>query len=98
MGTRALDNRWLKVGLGCLAVAFCMGNSCLDPCQQLADKICSCETTAADKQTCSRQVTLIQSNRQSDNPEKLKCQQYLLDCECRALKEGHLEKCGLSRE
>jgi hypothetical protein len=98
METRTPRWRWFKVGLGCLAVTFCMGSSCLDPCQQLADKICSCEANATDKQTCTRQVAIIAANRKPNNNELVACQQFLLNCECRALKAGDLQACGLSRE
>ncbi len=97
MHTVRPKNIWrlaLALGLG----LFCMGSSCLNPCQQLADKICSCEATEADKQACRRQVQTQQANYQPTNPQRIECQQMLTQCECRALKEGNLKACGLSRE
>lgn len=81
-----------------LGAGLCMGSSCLNPCQQLAQKICSCEPTTAEQQACTRQAQLQQDQRTLTNEDRLYCQQTLVNCECRALKEGKLEVCGLSRE
>lgn len=78
--------------------AFCMGTNCLNPCQQLATKICSCEANETDKQACNRQVQIQQDQRQLSNPERQFCFDRFQACECRDLKAGNLEQCGLARE
>lgn len=80
------------------ACALSMGGSCLNPCQQLSDKICSCEPTEFERQSCRTQSTTQQNQRQLTNDDRLFCQKTLVECECRALAEGRLEVCGLSRE
>jgi hypothetical protein len=81
-----------------LGGGLCMGTSCLNPCEQLAQKICSCESTESERQACTRQAKIQQDQRQIDNDDRLFCQKTLGTCECRALAEGRLEVCGLSRE
>ena len=84
MHTVRLKKIWrpaLALGLG----LFCMGSSCLNPCQQLADKICSCEATEADKQACRRQVQTQQANYQPTNQQRIECQRMSTQFECRAL-------------
>ena len=81
-----------------LVCGAAMGTSCLNPCEQLAEKICGCEATELERQACKRQAKIQQDQRQLGNEDRLLCQQLLASCECRALKEGKLEVCGLSRE
>jgi len=92
------SGRILKLCFGVVVVVFCMGSSCLDPCKQLADKICCCQPAAAERQACTRQATIQEGQRTPSNPQRLACNRYLTSCECRALQAGHLESCGLSRE
>lgn len=83
-----------------LTAPFVMGGSCLDPCSQLAQKICSCLPTAAEQASCNQEAT-IQQNARSNTlqaTDRTYCTQKLSECECRALKEGNLAACGLARE
>lgn len=95
---RTSKKPWWRLALALGLGLFCMGSSCLNPCQQLADKICSCESTEAEKQACRRQVQTQQNNYTLKNEQRLECQRMLTRCECRELKAGNLEICGLSRE
>ncbi len=75
-----------------------MGQNCLNPCQQLATKICSCAETSAEQQACNAQVTVQQGNRTAGNADLLKCQEAFRTCECRGLNAGDLASCGLAKE
>lgn len=84
----------LVMGLGLTT----MGSSCLNPCEQLADKICSCEPTEAERQACKRQASIQKDQREIRNEDRIECQKFMTTCQCRALEEGKLEACGLSRD
>ena len=78
--------------------ALLSGSSCLDPCRQVADKVCSCEATEPDKQACRRQVEVQAAQRPPKPEQRVQCQRFMTTCECRELRAGNLAACGLARE
>lgn len=90
--------RAVRLAAALCVVVFGMGNNCFNPCQQLADKICACQPTEAERQACTREAQTQADQRTLSNDDRLFCQQAWRTCECRALEEGRLEQCGLSRE
>ena len=83
---------------GCTLALLLSGSSCLNPCEQLADKICSCQSSENQRLACKRETKLQQDQRTLSNADRLGCQEFLRTCECRAIAEGRLEACGLARE
>ncbi|MEW5853500.1 MAG: hypothetical protein AB2A00_32285 [Myxococcota bacterium] len=75
-----------------------MGSSCINPCEMLAEKICSCLPTDVERQACSREAKLQAGQRDLDNPQRIACQGFYAQCECRDLEEQRWAECGLSRE
>ncbi len=81
-----------------LLLLFCAGGSCLNPCQQVADKVCACEVGEPEKQACRRQVQVQSGQTELTPQQRLNCQAWLTTCECRELEKGNLKACGLARE
>ncbi|MCC7109590.1 MAG: hypothetical protein IT382_09900 [Deltaproteobacteria bacterium] len=69
--------------------------ACQDPCVALAERICSCEPTASDRQTCrTYRVVNQQSQVQIDDADRDFCEAKLQTCSCGALDENDLDACG----
>jgi hypothetical protein len=80
-----------------------LASACGDPCRQLADRICNCELTAAQRQTCRRDRIESQTNDPlrlgpaSTPAEQDVCIAALQTCTCEALDENRVELCGYTR-
>jgi len=96
--TRTPLHKIVSLAACLLGAALTMGSSCLDPCEQLAQKICSCEPTQAERDSCTREATLQKNQIQLSTEERLRCTDYLRQCECRDIRNGEIQNCGLSRE
>lgn len=89
-----------------LVVAFVIGTqaACTDPCRQLADRICNCELTAAQRQTCRQDRIDTQSNDPlrlgptTTSEQQDACIAALETCTCAALDENKTELCGYTND
>jgi hypothetical protein len=83
--------------------ALASASACTDPCRQLADRICNCELTAAQRQTCRADRIDSQANDPlrlgptSDTAEQDVCIAALETCTCAALDENKTELCGYTK-
>jgi hypothetical protein len=83
------------------ALALCttalqLYTACSDPCMDLANAICDCETTARAQQTCKQRVTNVANQRTASQAEQDRCNTLLGSCTCDELSAGHLAACGLT--
>ena len=79
--------------------------ACTDPCRQLADRICNCELTAAQRQTCRQDRIDTQSSTDPLNlgatttsEQQDACIAALETCTCAALDENKTELCGYTND
>lgn len=78
-----------------LAPALLFGAGCQDPCVVLAERICNCEPTPADRRNCrTDRIVNRQSQVQIDEADRTFCEQKLESCECTDIDENRLEQCG----
>jgi hypothetical protein len=88
--------------LGQLAIglaAIHLLSACPDPCTQLAQRICNCEPTTADRRACVEERVNNQRDKiELSDADKEFCADKLETCDCRAIDENDLEKCGFVPE
>ena len=76
-----------------LAASFATG--CQDPCVALAERICNCEPTPADRRSCRNEnIVNRQSQVQIDDEDRNFCEAKLDSCECTDIDENRLDQCG----
>jgi hypothetical protein len=73
---------------------------CDDECGALADKICQCEPTLAERESCRVELEAQQSNQAlpPSDEQKAVCAAALETCTCDALDENRTDLCGFTRE
>ena len=68
---------------------------CTDPCVTLAERICNCEPTAADRRSCvNNRITNQQGNVVISDADRSVCTAALDTCTCAALDVNDLSACG----
>ncbi|MBI1946059.1 MAG: hypothetical protein HYS27_10205 [Deltaproteobacteria bacterium] len=69
--------------------------ACQDPCVVLAERICACEPTEADRRSCRNdRIVNRQSQVTIDDADRDLCEAKLATCTCGALDENDLDACG----
>lgn len=86
---------WLTtIAWGALA-AFTGG--CQDPCVTLAERICNCQPTLNERETCRRErIATQQSVVVIDAADRALCEAKLDTCNCTALDTNDLDACGFA--
>lgn len=90
----------MKVGLSVVGSAVALVFSvviggCQDPCVELAQRICNCESTAANRRQCvSDRITSQQGNVDINDADREVCAAKLDTCTCAALDDNDLDACG----
>ncbi len=80
--------------------------ACDDPCKTLAKRICNCEPTNVDRRACEQDRITNQEGGGPFQKSKIEitdadrevCAQKLETCDCQAVDQNDLEKCGFVRE
>lgn len=67
---------------------------CDGPCQDLAEKICSCEPNTPRERSCL--VTVDTAVRDPLDSDSARCEELLKTCSCAALDRGDFAACGLT--
>lgn len=76
-----------------------LGSGCPDPCVTLAERICNCEATAAERRACiTDRVTNQQSTVDVDVDDRDFCNAKLATCSCAALDQNNLAACGFAND
>jgi hypothetical protein len=84
----------LAVVFGALLSAA-LSAACQDPCVQLAERICRCERSEAQRRVCrSDRIVQQQNNVTIDEADREFCAQKLDTCTCAALDQQDLDACG----
>jgi hypothetical protein len=89
--------RWLPLVL-CLFVSG-VGAGCSDDCAALADVICQCEPSLAERESCRVELE-AQQNNQPIGPSEAQleaCRAALDTCTCAGLDENRTDQCGFTR-
>lgn len=76
------------------------GFACGDPCRDLSEKVCRCESTESAQQSCLRRLDAEAASRSINDEQAQQCQDILdaKQCSCDALGRGELQACGLAYE
>ena len=75
--------------------------SCVEPCRQLAESICSCKDTPVAVENCKRTLDAQSQHKAfSRATDTEKCKEVLKNqsCNCQALERGDFHLCGMTRE
>ncbi|MEZ4272853.1 MAG: hypothetical protein R3C68_15895 [Myxococcota bacterium] len=71
---------------------------CDNACDVLNSRICACQPTDTDRQSCKQRVTAAKRLVTLSPEDKERCEVLLDTCNCERLAEGDLAACGLSEE
>ncbi len=84
-----------RLVLSLIAAAAATLGACQDPCVALAERICACEPTEADRRSCRNdRIVNRQSQVSIDDEDRELCSAKLDTCTCGALDENDLDACG----
>ncbi len=92
------DVRYRHMWWVCLSAFIMMMIACDNPCKQLAQRICDCEPTRTQRQTCE-QFRIIDRDSDAVDPTEAEedfCIQKLESCTCAALDQNRTDLCGFS--
>jgi hypothetical protein len=90
---------FVRAPLIVFALVAGLAQGCQDPCVALAQRICNCEPTPADRRACQQErITNQQSKIEIDDADRAVCEEKLETCTCDALDRNDLEACGFVPE
>lgn len=83
----------------CIALWLSAGG-CQNPCEELAKKYCDCYASRANRDACHTNMAVrkrYHSIQRTENQEA--CSEILANktCTCRAIDEGRVDLCGMTR-
>jgi hypothetical protein len=78
-------------------LALASTSACLDPCDQLASRICECESTTYAQEICRQRVELQKQSHDPTDADKAACEAALKTCTCDAMERLDLAQCGFAR-
>ena len=89
--------RWLS--LVCSLLVATAGAGCSDDCAVLADIICQCEPSLAQRESCRVELEAQQNNQPVGPSEEQQaaCSAAIETCTCDALDENRTDQCGFTR-
>lgn len=74
------------------------GAMACDPCRDLAEKMCACKESEAEKIKCKNDLNLAKSHKFFETTnEPGVCEEALKTCSCEDLMRGQDSKCGIYR-
>jgi hypothetical protein len=72
--------------------------ACKSSCRQLAEKLCDCAQTSADRNVCLTQAANSDANAVVSAEQDQGCRELLPQCNCRLIDtRAGKERCGLAR-
>ncbi len=75
-----------------------LGGACKSGCRQLAEKLCDCAATTAEKNVCLTQAANSDANAVVSSEQDQGCRELLPQCDCRIIDtRAGKERCGLAR-
>jgi|GEM_PF-4054121 len=95
-----MQRAWSVVRRGAIvgltaAVAPAVVAGCQDPCIELAQRICNCESTVIERRACAAdRITSQQGSVVLTDADRDLCATKLDTCSCAALDENDLDACG----
>ena len=80
-----------------LLFAFCL-YGCSDPCRELAESICKCESTQVKRNACREQLNLSEGHVNFELARDTEaCVLAKKQCSCEKIEKGQDELCGQFR-
>lgn len=80
-----------------LLVALPFLAACSTPCEDLAEKICACEPSTAQRDACERRASELQDQQGTSDAEQERCDSFVDGCDCNALDTAEGKRaCGLA--
>lgn len=80
-----------------LLVALPVLAACSTPCEDLAAKICACESSTTSRDACERRASDLQDRRGTSDSEQNRCDKFVDTCDCHALDTAAGKRaCGLA--
>lgn len=90
------------LGLGpriLIVFMFLWGATACDPCRDLAEKMCACKESEAERLQCRNDLNLAKSHKFFEIAKEPKvCEEALTTCSCEDLMRGQDGKCALYRK
>ncbi len=89
----------MKQLLVVLSIAFVAGLSgCKSPCRQLSERLCDCQASSFDRNTCLQRAATNESTFVPTAGDNQRCAELVEQCDCRLIDtpEGK-RKCGFAR-
>ncbi len=83
----------------CALVGFfaVVAAGCTDPCTQLAERICNCETVSSERFNClAVRVTQQQGRLELTDEDLAFCATRLDTCTCASIDDNDLDACGFT--
>ncbi len=71
-------------------------SACSEPCDELGDKICSCEKTSSLEEACKQKLKNSKSRIKPTDQEQDICGNLIDTCTCEALALEQYDKCGFT--
>lgn len=91
--------RYLARALIVMVVVGPALTGCIDPCQQLAERICACELTESQRNQCREErITNQRDFLIADADSQEVCVAALETCTCAALDENRTDLCGFTAD
>lgn len=79
-----------------LLIVFGLSTSCGNPCEDLGNKICACESNQTNVDGCK--LRFSNDTRKVSKAEQQRCSDFIDTCTCAALACGDLAACGLAKD
>ena len=80
--------------------------ACSSPCRELSEKLCECQETTPDRQSCEREVARAEGALDRlDSGQEQACEELLTTCNCEQVERAELVdsatgkvNCGMARD
>lgn len=71
--------------------------ACATPCEELAERRCSCEATVAERNACENRAERQRSLRPPKDADEERCEDFLATCDCARIHTAEGKRdCGLA--
>lgn len=91
--------RYAVRGLFAVVTFGLISAGCIDPCQQLAERICACELTESQRNQCRQErITNQRDFLVADAESQEVCVAALETCTCTALDQNRTDLCGFTAD
>lgn len=84
----------LRYGISILLLSLA---ACATPCEELAERRCSCEATSSERTACENRAEQQRSQHPPTDADEARCEDFLRTCDCESLRSAEGKRaCGLA--